>query len=58
MPPAEPEGDLTALNSSTKDELRRARALIEEARTGGAVLTEQDLDELLQVIDDLQAKKN
>ena len=58
LPPAEPEGDLTALNSSAKDELRRARALIEEARTGGAVLTEQDLDELLQVIDDLQAKKN
>ena len=58
LPVTEPEGDLTALNSTTKDELRRARALIEEARSGGAVLTEQDLDELLQVIEDLEAKKN
>ena len=34
--------------------LRRARQLLEDARTGGVMLTEESLDELLSLIGELE----
>jgi hypothetical protein len=58
LPPAQPEGELTALHSDPASDLRRARQLVQEARSGGTVLTEEELDELLQVLAGLESRKN
>jgi len=49
-------GEIASLNSIGDPELARARDLIEKARTGAVLLTEQDLDEILSILGDLEKK--
>ena len=49
-------GELAALNPIGDPEIARARDLIEKARAGGVLLTEQDLDEILTILGGLEKK--
>ena len=46
--------DLALLRPDSTQNLRRARQLLEDARTGGVMLTEESLDELLSLIGELE----
>ena len=52
---AEGSGGLAALRPRPPPEIARARNLIEQARQGGVILTDEDLDEILTLLGGLGA---